>query len=246
MNFSLLVFVLSLSFASANSRAQEAEPSLPDVEMHCTLTAPHGDEMNLNCADESTPSPQKERVSPFSLVLQTGAYAGLVSPGINFRFAKRNELMLLGGYVPLKIDGSRLWQMNFKYQVEPFRDLHLNLGNGERISFNPIHVGAGVIYGMHRNLFVNLPSQYPAGYYRSTAFRYTFNVGTSVKFRRMTLYVDYSALDMGFVAYFWDKNGQFFRDHYPVYGLAGIGTLGFGLKYNLYKRSSHKTRGFTR
>ncbi|MBC7397065.1 MAG: hypothetical protein H7333_06445 [Bdellovibrionales bacterium] len=245
MKVSLLVFAL---FSTLNASAQVRD-ELPPVEVQCRFFSSDstGDEMNLDCEEKNVKKEKSEtiaaansssRPSPFSLVIQTGAYAGLISPGIAFRFFKRNEATLLGGFVPGKLDGQQLWQANFKYQVEPFNNVHIRLKNGESLAINPVHLGAGVIYGIHKNLFYAQPAQYPAGYYMPTAIRLTFNVGTSVTYRRVTFYVDYAALDTGAIAYFWDKNGKFFRDNYGFFGLAGIGTLGFGAKFNLNRQNS--------
>lgn len=228
--------------------AKKISELVPDEEQLSALPKQQEARLSLHCSERQNEESAKiakpgsdfslEMRSGLSAVLQTGAYAGLISPGISFRFFKRNELSLLGGFIPKKIDGERLLEANLKYQIEPFNNIHVRLRNGEAIAINPIHLGAGVIYGIHKNLFYNQPAQYPEGYYMPTALRFTFNVGTSVSYRRVTLYVDYSALDTGAESYFWDKNGKFFRDNYGAFGLAGIGTLGFGAKFNLVKLRS--------
>ena len=231
------------SFAATKiteSATSEEHLGAPTKQQEARLNLRCSERQNEESAKIAKPAPDfsLEMRSGLSAVLQTGAYAGLISPGISFRFFKRNELILLGGFVPKKIDGERLWEANFKYQIEPFNNIHVRLRNGEAIAINPIHLGAGIVYGIHKNLFFNQPAQYPGEYYMPTAVRFTFNVGTSVSYRRVTLYVDYSALDTGAESYFWNKNGKFFRDNYGFFGLAGIGTLGFGAKFNLVKSRS--------
>lgn len=260
-NFLILPLILVgfSAYAQSNAHLNPAEfnckfASIPSEDavlpenQSPVLPIPRNQALSLQCSERTsevdskkvlpTPDFSLEMRNGLSAVLQTGGYAGLISPGISFRFFKRNELVLLGGYIPKKIDGERLSELNFKYQIEPFNNVHVRLRNGEAIAINPLHLGAGIVYGIHKNLFYKQPAQYPAGYYMPTAIRFTFNVGTSVSYRRVTLYVDYSALDTGAESYFWDKNGKFFRDNYAFFGLAGIGTLGFGAKYNLVKSRS--------
>ena len=248
MKFVLVALLTLLPFTH---QAAAGTPSgLPDLEIRCSLHAENSDRMSLNlgCENPKPLNPLKiphRNVSHFNVILQTGEYAGLISPGIDFRFFKRNTLTFLGGYVPGKIDGKQLWQLNLKYQIEPFRNYSLTLPNGVKLSFNPVHLGIGVVYGIHENLFTRQGPQYPSDYYTPTAFRYTVNLGTAVGYRRLTFYVDYTALDVGAISYFWDHNGKFFRDHYSFFGLSGIGTLGGGVKFKLMRSPRFSSRGLS-
>ena len=244
--FSILNAFAFTLFFQIPAFAQTNPPSAEEVEIHCQAKmSPQGESISIHCDPKDSPAelstnPTKIlEPSPFQIVLQTGGYQGLVAPGISLRFLTRNEISFLGGYVPEVIDGGRLWQLSSKYEIHPFNSLFIQLPRGEKIAINPLHLGAAIIYGIHKDLFVSNPSQYPRHYYTPTAIRYSFEIGTSVTYRRVTLYVEYVASDVGILAYFYKQNRLFFADHYGFFGLPGIGTLGLGAKINL-RRSSKR------
>lgn len=176
-------------------------------------------------ADELSPKEETRLID--YMVLQTGGYLGFVTVGVGMDF-ERHKVDMLIGYVPESIGGIEIMQLDFKYDWHPFKAIQLETPY-ENISIDPYYLGFSIIYGHHDDLFVELPDQYPSGYYPPTALRYTLNAGTSLRHGRYTFFIEYSILDINFVTFI--KHPKFFTENYDYFGLEGLGSLAFGVKY---------------
>jgi len=160
-------------------------------------------------------------------IAQTAGYLGFVAMGIGREYQRHTVNGLLG-YVPSEIGGVEIWQLSLKFDWHLF-DL-MPIGDpGQNFRLDPFYFGFSVTYGMHSNLFLDEPSQYPDDYYESTALRSTFNMGVAVQYKnKYTVFVEYAALDIGLV--FFIRHPEFFMEHYDFLGLSGIGSLAAGFK----------------
>ena len=182
-------------------------------------------------AEEAGDGEKKPWYMPERLVFQTAAFQGFIAAGAEWQFAKHHEIILLFGYVPAEVSGVSLWQATLKYEWRPFNEILFHTKSGKEYKVNPFHIGFGVIYGIHNDLFVILPDQYPDGYYAPTALRFILNMGASIKKGKYTFFTELTFLDVGLIAYI-DEPG-FFRDNYDYWGLEGIASIGFGVKVDL-------------
>ena len=174
-------------------------------------------------ADES----KETRIPNNYFVAQTAGYLGFIAMGMG-RDYQRHTISALLGYVPEGIGGVEIWQLSLKYEWHPFTAIPLE-DQRNNTKLNPFYIGMSLIYGMHNDLFVDEPGQYPDGYYPPTALRSTLNMGVSLIYgKKYTLFVEYAALDTGLVAYV--KHPEFFMDNYDFFGLEGIGSLAVGIK----------------
>lgn len=174
-----------------------------------------------------------EKIDPgsqYHAVFQTAGYLGYIAAGVGRDF-KNHDVNLLIGYVPEHIGGQEIWQLALKYAWHPFEGFGHTSVQGEHSVWDPFYLGLSVIYGHHSELFVTPPDQYPDNYYPSTAFRFTLNVGTSLNFKSSTIFLEFSALDLGLIAYL--ENPEFFNENYDYLGLEGIGSLAIGFKIHL-------------
>lgn len=184
---------------------------------------------------EAVASPQlmeEERTDPGKnyLVAQSAGYLGFIAVGVG-RDVQGHTLSALLGYVPEGLGGTEIWQLSLKYEWHPFTAITL-FEQPEHIKLNPLYVGMSLIYGIHTDLFVDEPGQYPDGYYPPTAFRSTLNIGLSLLYRKQyTVFIEYAALDTGLAAYV--RHTEFFIDNYDYLGLEGIGSLAIGIKIKL-------------
>ena len=168
--------------------------------------------------------------SDYNLV-QTAGFAGLIAAGFGWEFGTSHEINGMVGYVPERVTGFELWQITTKYEYHPFASKSIQRSEGGRIKPSPIYFGFGLIYGRSDRLFLdNNPRPHPGPKYdRTTALRGIFNVGTAFSNGGSTVYIEYSALATGVLAYYRDQ--EWFQDNYGANGLEGFGSLGFGLKF---------------
>lgn len=192
-----------------------------------SVTLMRGDE---DSEEEPALPGEKYFLMPDSAVFQTAGFAGQIAAGAGWKLTEAQELILLIGYLSKEIGGVELWQAVLKYEWHPFSDIGAGSANDNNLRISPLHLGLSAIYGRHKDLFLRLPEQYPRGYYSPTALRFTLNVGTSIKVKHLTFFMEYSALDVGADAYF--REPRFFLENYNYWGLEGIGSLGFGIKVN--------------
>ena len=161
------------------------------------------------------------------VVLQSAGYLGFIAVGVG-KDLGRHKINMLIGYVPESIGGVEVWQLNFKYDWHPLQTIYFKASQ-ENIRLDPFYIGISVIYGSHKDLFLDEPEQYPTGYYPPTALRYTLNLGASLQHGRHTFFLEYTALDVGLVNYI--NHPDFFIDNYDFLGLEGIGSLAIGVKF---------------
>lgn len=169
---------------------------------------------------------QKSRLIDY-MVLQSGGYLGFIAVGVGKDFG-RHKINMLIGYVPEDVGGVEVWQYNFKYDWHPSQAIPFGSPQ-ENIRLDPFYIGVSVIYSAHDDLFLELPEQYPSGYYQPTALRYTLNIGASLQYGRHTFFIEYSIPDVNLVTFI--DHPKFFTDNYDYFGLEGIGSLAIGVKF---------------
>lgn len=169
---------------------------------------------------------QKPRLIDY-LIVQSAGYLGFVAVGVGKNLGN-HKVNILVGYVPENFGGVGLWQFNFKYDWHPSQAIPLGAPQ-ENIRLDPFYIGLSVIYGVHDDLFVNLPPQYPAGYYPATARHYTLNIGASIQYSSHTFFLEYTALGVGLITY--KRNPEYFLNNYDYLGLESIGSLAIGVKF---------------
>lgn len=161
------------------------------------------------------------------MLLQSGGYLGFIAMGIGMDF-ERHKIGMMIGYVPENIGGVEITQLDFKYDWHPFQAIPFTISD-KNTWIDPYYIGLSLIYGEHDDLYLELPEQYPSGYYPSTALRYTLNVGASLQYERHTFFIEYNILDVNLVTFI--KHPNFFIDNYDYFGLEGIGSLAIGVKF---------------
>ena len=181
----------------------------------------------LGMATAGTSSEEVESRLIDYTVLQSAGYLGFIAVGVGKDFG-RHKINMLIGYVPEDVGGVEVWQYNLKYDWHPFQAIQLETPY-ENIWIDPYYIGMSIIYGDHDDLFLELPEQYPSGYYPPTALRYTLNVGASLQHGRHTFFIEYSILDVNLVTFI--KHPKFFTDNYDYFGLEGLGSLAIGVKF---------------
>ncbi len=156
---------------------------------------------------------------------QSGSLMGLVHLSVGEAFFSNHHLSAGLGYVP-KLDNHpemSLLSLRYRYQ-HPYR-FQLK----KQFFLSPLNLGLSVLVGSHKELFVQLPQQYPDDYYAPTAVRMVLNYQSILHLSQKTqLYFDISILDVGLISYVREPN--FFRDNYRYLGLAGITSWGLGLR----------------
>ena len=174
--------------------------------------------------------PEKETQESYlfdHMSIQSGGYLGYVNIGVG-KDLGRHKINLSVGYVPKNIGGHEIWQFNFKYDWLPSDIIKIGAAQ-ENIWLDPFYIGISVIYGLHNNLFLQQPEQYPPGYYSPTALRTTLNFGSSLKYNKYTFFVEFSIIDVGLIAYI--NHTDYFMENYDYLGLEGIGSLAVGVKF---------------
>ncbi|MEH6347503.1 MAG: hypothetical protein V7785_20575 [Bermanella sp.] len=160
--------------------------------------------------------------------LQSGSLMGMVHASYGDSFFDNHHLSAGMGYVP-KLDNHAemtLFSLRYRYQ-NPYRfDFNVE---GHDFQFSPVNFGTSLLYGNHSDLFLELPDQYPKGYYKPTALRIIFNYQSILHISDKTeVYFDISILDVGLITYV--REPEFFMDNYDYLGLEGITNWGFGLR----------------
>ena len=158
---------------------------------------------------------------------QSGSLMGLIHLSIGDHFFTHHHLSFGLGYVPKLEKHAEMTLASFAYRYQqPF---HFKLKNHFLIS--PLNFGISILVGSHRELFIELPSQYPDDdYYEPSAFRLIFNYQSILHVSHKTeLYLNFSILDVGLIGYVREPN--FYRDNYRFLGLDGITTWGLGLRH---------------
>jgi hypothetical protein len=130
------------------------------------------------------------RLAPDSFVMQHAAYGGYAAAGIGYDYSGDFGLDLLYGFTPAELAGHDVHTWNVKglwYLA--------SLGIRNRTEWRP-YLGLSMLYSNHEDLFVMLPSQYPAYYYQPTALRPMLVAGLDLQLRRtLGISVEYAVLD---------------------------------------------------
>ncbi len=160
--------------------------------------------------------------------LQSGSLMGLTHASIGDSFFDNHHLSAGLGYVPKLDNHAEMTLVSFRYRYQnPYR---WNFKAFDRAwSLSPGNVGMSFLIGSHKDLFVELPDQYPDDYYQPTAIRLVFNYQSILKISETTeMYFDISILDVGLISYV--REPEFFIDNYDYLGLEGVTNWGFGLR----------------
>lgn len=157
---------------------------------------------------------------------QSGSLMGLVHVSMGKQFFNHHYFSSGLGYVPKLDNHSEMSMFSVRYRYQhPYRP---NIY--KHFTMSPINLGLGILVASHKDLFVELPNQYPDDYYHPTATRVIINYQNIIHLApRMELYFDLSILDVGLISYVRQSN--FFRDNYRYLGLEGITNWGFGLRH---------------
>ena len=160
--------------------------------------------------------------------LQSGSLMGMIHATVGDSFFDNHHFSGGMGYVP-KLDNHAemtLFSLRYRYQ-NPYR-FNFNI-KGKELQLSPINFGTSLLYGKHSDLFLELPEQYPSGYYKPTALRIIFNYQSILHISENTeVYFDISVLEVGLITYV--REPEFFMDNYDYLGLEGITNWGFGVR----------------
>lgn len=159
------------------------------------------------------------------LDVQSGSLMGLAHVSYGNVFAKGHNVLVGVGYVPELSYHKEMLLYSLRYRYD-----HSASWNVAGMQFKPFSVGTGLLVGDHSDLFLQLPDQYPEGYYTPTAFRIVFNYQASLQVTpKLNAYFDMSILDVGLLGYV--REPEFFNDNYDYLGLEGVTNWGFGARY---------------
>ncbi|NPD46309.1 MULTISPECIES: hypothetical protein [unclassified Lentimicrobium] len=107
--------------------------------------------------------------------VQFAGNIGYFSGGFAYQlFKKKLQTEFIYGYVPKKFAHTEIHTLNLKNTFPLLRKQYLGL------EFTP-YLGFTFSYETGRNSFVELPCQYPSGYYSPNAFHLCFLAGVSAK-----------------------------------------------------------------
>ena len=142
-----------------------------------TVTSAEAVEEDRLCADlelqnaRERDSDQNGWYLPDFFKLQTGGYAGTLAVGVGYSALDDVlNLALLYGYVP-PVDGRSVQSLHLTASLRPFE-----LGRGH-LRLIPIYAGVGGLHTWAEGYFIELPPQYPAGYYPATGIYLTMHAG---------------------------------------------------------------------
>lgn len=106
--------------------------------------------------------------------VQSGGYAGTLAIGAGYAaFDDILNLTLLYGYVP-PVSGRSVQSLHLTASLRP---LELEYGSLRLI---PVYAGLGGLHTWADGYFIELPEEYPPGYYARTGIYLTMHVGTEL------------------------------------------------------------------
>ncbi|GAA6134090.1 hypothetical protein NBRC116188_08790 [Oceaniserpentilla sp. 4NH20-0058] len=157
--------------------------------------------------------------------VQSGSLLGLGHVSIGNKFEPNHSVLVGVGYVPKLSNHKELMLFSFRYRYDnPY------VVNIKEMKLKPLSLGAGFLMANHDDLFLELPEQYPKGYYAPSALRIIFNYQATLEITPVIdVYLDVSILDVGLASYV--REPDFFYDNYDYLGLEGITNWGFGVRY---------------
>jgi hypothetical protein len=126
----------------------------------------------------------KASLIPDYAVTQVGGYVGAHTLGLGYDINKYYQAGAIIGYVPSFLAKEDLWSLTWKNSI----------GFYKHTGITP-YVGTSLIYSFDSDTFVELPDQYPRGYYAATALRAAPYVGAQYKYERNVFYAEYTSLD---------------------------------------------------
>lgn len=157
--------------------------------------------------------------------VQSGSLLGLVHVSYGAEFSQHHNVLVGVGYVP-KLSYHRemaLYSLRYRYDQHAAWDV-------SGMKLEPFNFGVGFLIGDHDDLFLQLPSKYPSGYYAPSALRIVFNYQANLYITQtLSAYFDMSILDVGFIGYI--REPGFYNDNYEFLGLEGITNWGVGVRY---------------
>lgn len=166
---------------------------------------------------------------PIYLDLQSGALMGLIHTSVGYELSSRHHAMAGVGYVPKLDHHKEMGLASIRYRYQHPAQWQIPLGK-QQVTIKPFNVGVGLLYASHDDLFVQLPDQYPDGYYGPTGLRAIFNYQAIFKIdQSIEAYFDLSIMDFGLAYYI--REPDFFYDNYDYLGLDGITNWGVGMRY---------------
>lgn len=158
--------------------------------------------------------------------LQSGSLLGLGHASYGYKFYPNHGVLFGLGYVPELSHHKEMFLFSLRYKYDANISWEYK---GYR--FEPLNLGVGFLLSEHDDLFLELPSKYPDGYYAPSALRIVFNYQAAMHVSQSTkIYFDISVLDVGLVSYI--REPEFFYDNYDYLGLEGITNWGFGVRYD--------------
>jgi len=163
--------------------------------------------------------------------IQSGSLMGVMHASVGYEVLGRHHVMLGLGYVPELDEHHEMGLASVRYRYENPFQWHINVADTEwRVK--PFNFGVGFLYSDHSSLFIELPEQYPGGYYTPTALRMVFNYQLVVQASpKLELYLDFSMIDIALISYI--REPDYFYDNYDYLGLDGVANWGLGLRYSI-------------
>ena len=168
-----------------------------------------------------------------SIDSQSGSNMGLLHVSVDFELADRHVVAPGVGYVPKSDDHNEMGLLSVRYRYEhPMQWQVPGLG-GQEWSLKPFNLGVSLLYSDHDRVFLQLPEQYPDGYYGPTGLRAIFNYQAVLSMSsQFDAYLDFSVIDYGLAYYI--REPDFFIDNYDFLGLEGIVNWGVGIRYRFH------------
>ncbi len=157
---------------------------------------------NLRSQNEEESKKQLWIIPDYAKV-QFAGNIGFLSGGIGYQlFKNKMQTEFIYGFVPKKHAHAEIHAFTLKNTFPLFRKQYLGL------EISP-YLGFTFSYETGRNSFVELPSQYPSGYYSSNAFHLCFMGGVAAKQQLNPKYfikeIEFFAEAVSVDSFFWYK-----------------------------------------
>ncbi|HYX32990.1 MAG TPA: hypothetical protein VE954_07730 [Oligoflexus sp.] len=144
-------------------------------------------------AQEITVLKRGERDNPWvpnSAITQHAAYAGYLAAGFGYEWRDTWAVDLLYGYTPEEFAGEAVhsWTLKSLAYIGA-------VGSRDVVRVRP-YVGLSINYSPDSELFLQVPSQYPAGYYPASAVRPALIGGLEVRVQsQLAIGFEFAVLD---------------------------------------------------
>ena len=151
------------------------------------------------------------KLKPDSITFSTLSYQGALVIGGRYEAASWFSGEISYGLTPAFLGGHTISQLNFLSKFHILKEEYTGLAG--------LYSGFGILYGIHKDLFVLLPKRYERNYYAPTALRYTASLGVDKRIsENIRGFFEFSALDSEVYGY---VNSDFSG--------STLGTFGFGV-----------------